>query len=341
MFFKNKKIIAISFLFIIYLLYPKPAKAVIPPDFIFNIGSQIVQVFSIIFLFVSTIFITSYQFIKVKFTVLKTKPVFWIISTAVILLGSLTGAVLYTVHKQRIDYRDWLTLFQFSQSGNPEVKKEFFYDRIIISARDNTNQPLLLFLEAGREETDQHFFGHSYRARLLYQGKVYNESAVFNGSPKDIVPHGFVKSFKHTPSEVLPTHTYDFTMQFSDIALVLRLDDLNSDFLVKNGLEYVRFVSGGKAEIKIGNQTIHGKAMVDTILSNDRRVPTLEEYEVKRTSHSATLWDEVGNFYHFDLSEVYTPNIPYKSHKWILYKEAQTGGVFKIYDAMLSFDTTP
>jgi hypothetical protein len=41
---------------------------------------------------------------------------------------------------------------------------------------------------------------------------------------------------------------------------------------------------------------------------------------IKYTSHSIVFWDEEHNFYHIDSSKVFTPNVPYYTHTWILYK---------------------
>ncbi len=85
----------------------KTALAVMPPDFIVNVGTQIAQIASIVALFLSTIFSVSYQFIKTRFSFLKTKT-FWILSVAGILVISISAAYFYSSYKQNKEYELWL-----------------------------------------------------------------------------------------------------------------------------------------------------------------------------------------------------------------------------------------
>ena len=89
----NKKIIKLAaFLFLIhFFIFPKAAHAVIPPDFIFNIGTQVAQFFSIIVIFFTAILGTFSQFFKTKYYAIKHKKIVLGLTIVAILL-ILSGA---------------------------------------------------------------------------------------------------------------------------------------------------------------------------------------------------------------------------------------------------------
>lgn len=319
------------------MFFPRITQAVVPPDFIFNIGSQIAQIFSVAVVFLSAIFVTSYQFIKTKFATLKARRIFWIISIICILVASLIGAVLYSVHKQNNLYARWVGWFQRSGQRDKNQKQQYLYDRIIVSGRDKENKPLLILFEGSRQELKNYLFGHSYTVNILYKDRVYSDYALFNSSSSSIQTHKFITHFSHLTTPELPIEAYEFSLYLKDKRFALSLSDLNGDFLIKNRLDYLRYVSSGKARVEIESESIEGRVMVDRVLSEDAAVPTLQGYNPKYMSHSIALWDEEGNFYHLDKSEVFTPNIPYASHTWVLYKNNQ-GESKKIYEAEVNFN---
>lgn len=90
------------------IIIPLPTQAVIPPDFIFNIGAQVAQFFSIILIFITAAFGTFFNFFKTRFYTIKHKKIF----IAAIVLGSIIFALVasyaYAVYRQRTEYQQWL-----------------------------------------------------------------------------------------------------------------------------------------------------------------------------------------------------------------------------------------
>jgi len=98
-----------SFALICLIAFPQTANAVPPPDFLFNIGSQLAQVFSIAVLFLSAVFSVSYKYIKVKLALMPSKkPIFITVSVVAILGVSLVSAYLYGEYKQNLEYNKWV-----------------------------------------------------------------------------------------------------------------------------------------------------------------------------------------------------------------------------------------
>ena len=102
---RNYIVILLSFVF---LITPLAAHAVIPPDFIFNAGNQILQIFSIVVLFFSTIFGVAWQFIKIHLLKIKYKRIVLVLSGAAILAISFGVAHAYEQHRQKMEYKKWL-----------------------------------------------------------------------------------------------------------------------------------------------------------------------------------------------------------------------------------------
>ena len=81
----------------IFTLFTKTALAVPPPDFIINIGSQMVGVFSFIAALCAAIFTISFQFLKTAFYT--HKKIMIAIAISLIFLVSLAGSLIYKDYK--------------------------------------------------------------------------------------------------------------------------------------------------------------------------------------------------------------------------------------------------
>lgn len=105
----NKNIINFSiFLFGGYfLVFPQLTYAVIPPDFIFSIGTQIAQFFSIILIFFTAVFGTFFQFFKAKFYEIKHKKIVLISTLFLIVSISLILSYFYAIYQQKVEYQKW------------------------------------------------------------------------------------------------------------------------------------------------------------------------------------------------------------------------------------------
>jgi len=100
-----------------FVAFTHTAHAVIPPDFIYNIGSQIANFFSIIAIFFVAIFATSYQFIKNRFHSLKNKWIFIGISLISILAVAYISSYYYGQYREKQEYEKWLNESLKQQEG--------------------------------------------------------------------------------------------------------------------------------------------------------------------------------------------------------------------------------
>ncbi|MFA5947526.1 MAG: rhodanese-like domain-containing protein [Candidatus Gracilibacteria bacterium] len=135
---KNVKnpLILINFTLICVIALTQTVYAVPPPDFIFNIGSQIVQIFSIVILFLSAIFSVFYQFIKTKLILMKSKKTLFISISIIIIIGTSIGsAYLYGNYKQNLEYEKWVEESE-KYAQLPDEQEQYLQKEKI--ARNNT-----------------------------------------------------------------------------------------------------------------------------------------------------------------------------------------------------------
>lgn len=104
-----KHYLRIIFFSLVLVSLTKSAHAVPPPDFIFNVGAQIIQVFSIAVLFLTAILASVRQYARVYFDGMNHKKLFWIGTGLVIVVVAFGGAYYYGQYTQDAEYKKWLT----------------------------------------------------------------------------------------------------------------------------------------------------------------------------------------------------------------------------------------
>ncbi len=106
----NNRTHRIMFFLVGFFFFGSPAVsfAVMPPDFIFNIGVQVIQFFSAVLIFFAATFTTFFKFFKAKFYALKHKKTVVVITVISTLCLSLGGAYFFAIMKQDRQYRLWL-----------------------------------------------------------------------------------------------------------------------------------------------------------------------------------------------------------------------------------------
>lgn len=144
----KKLLVLLNFAIICTLVLPETVYAVPPPDFLFNLGSQVAQVFSIAVLFLSAIFSISYKFIKAKLVLMQSKKIAFISISVIAIVGiSVGSAYLYKNYKQNIEYEKWLEESNL-YAQLPEEQKQYLEKEKILRGNPNKN------IEEIEEEVD-------------------------------------------------------------------------------------------------------------------------------------------------------------------------------------------
>jgi len=105
---RYRKIILIAAAVSSLLLLPHRAKAVIPPDFVFNIASLAFQTFSLITIIFATTFGSFISFFRKEFIWLKGHPKTFIAIVIFLLAIAATGGYLYAANARKDAYIKWL-----------------------------------------------------------------------------------------------------------------------------------------------------------------------------------------------------------------------------------------
>ncbi len=119
-----KHYLRIAFFSLVLVSLTESAHAVPPPDFIFNVGTQIVQVFSIVVLFLTAVLASVKQYAKVYFDAIEHKKLFWVGTGLVVVMMAFGGAYYYGQYTQDAEYKKWLADSQkntesFAAKSNP------------------------------------------------------------------------------------------------------------------------------------------------------------------------------------------------------------------------------
>ena len=132
---------SLFFLCCCVFVFPKSAKAVIPPDFIFNIGSQIAQFFSMIAIFATAVFGAFFQFFKTRYYAIKRRKLVLASVVVVIIAISIGASYWYAVSKQKAEYQQWLRESeQYSAVENDDIEfAEDENDKLNIGLDNNQN----------------------------------------------------------------------------------------------------------------------------------------------------------------------------------------------------------
>lgn len=97
----------------------KSVLAVPPPDFIFNVGAQIAQFFSIAVLFLGAVLATVRQFAKVYLVRFGSKKIIWILLLVGIFGVSGGATYFYGQYEQNVAYQDWLEDSKAQNASTP------------------------------------------------------------------------------------------------------------------------------------------------------------------------------------------------------------------------------
>lgn len=107
----------------LFFLLVHPAKAVPPPDFIFNVTSQIAQFFSISVILFSAAGSVLYRFFQTRFAG-RQKLVYWIIGSGVAIILSGGGAWLYGQYAKQQEMKQWLAESKLQNQIQAEAQNQ-------------------------------------------------------------------------------------------------------------------------------------------------------------------------------------------------------------------------
>lgn len=148
------------------------ALAVPPPDFLFNIGSQLIQIFSVLAVFLSAVAISAGQFLKVYFHKLKHRKAVWA-GIALAVVGISFGVAYFAQqYEQNRAYEQWITQSEQANANLPEAANPL--DQLKLNGAETVKVPEVVVVP-----TDDKYvtFIKTYYANLA-NGKIEDSYAV-------------------------------------------------------------------------------------------------------------------------------------------------------------------
>lgn len=224
-----------------------------------------------------------------------------------------------------------------------EPSRRFFSDDIVLFGQGPDGKDFFLDLNFNRKEDVQLATFQHYRfASLIYNET--NESLTESIPDPNFqeVPSGFLQKFENKiAADLSARESYSFTVNIAGTQIRAEIDGLQGDFIVKNSPEYTRYVSEGKAIVQLGSQTFSVHAIITKIYSSDydKYIFPPGDKTLKSETQVLNLWDEAGNFYLIDQTRVKSYSPSYKSHTWVLFKNADQQYLRKAFDAEIIFKT--
>ena len=333
---------------------PKSAEAVLPPDLVVSVGSQMAGFFAFFVVIIGSLFaslgilyVGFYQKIK-KYSVH--------VAFLALFIALVVFSVLYQLKINSLSLEiTRLTSQEITEKpiiiNNEEevdvpditpdkscTSCQFYSDSVSLFIPDEKS-PFILELDLNRRQEPNGIFTHYYFLNGFYKNEITDKYVQFEFGSYDLTPTSYLVDFKReSPSDFSVRDYYSGVVKMTETNEVsFSITDIKGDFITRNRPEYTQFQSTGKALVKIGNETKEAFALVETLHSNDyeKRIFFPRLSSVVSLTHQFVLWDEFGNFYMIDNSEVFSDTPEYPSHSWLLYK-SKDGETKKGFSVMVA-----
>ncbi len=259
-------------------------------------------------------------------------------------LSTLFGLALLTLAscQQGLGGETDSTGIETSENGGGQPR-EYYSDTVTIYI-PNEKEPVFLEVNLNRRELEDHTgFQHYYYLR--YQDEKGDYSDFAQEIYPERAPHTFkfLETWENELFEDLSTReTYAFSVLVDGEVFEVELSGLEGDFLTKNTPEYTRYTSVGGATVSHNGMTQQAHAVLEKAYSVDDSVYVYFDgiETLDNRTDSMHLWDEDGNYYYFDKTEVFSQPENYSSHSWLLHKDFEENITQKSFEVEVDFSET-
>jgi hypothetical protein len=347
-------------LLVVAFVWPQVSHAIVPPEFIVTVGSNLLQILGIISLAVFSIYSALAIFIERGYVFAKTY-----VLPIIVIVNLIAGGVLYFYIKDTDSQLVSLTMeTEFLRS------KLLLAEEMIRQVKTDTEMPPADIPECGSGSACQdgkRFFSDTYvivakdialeldinRLEIEAESGVFNHYAYLNGTYLGTP----VTDYLHFIATTSDSFSFDFLQEFTILkatdlssrashAVSLRINDTSqvrfsvpsadADFVTRNSPAYTRTHSIATTTVQSdGNQPVDAHVYIEKTYSNDADnaifFPGRDALGVRTAQF--IFWDTTGNFYLFDDSAVAKPVPQYQPHTWLLMK-TNTGLAQKSYRGM-------
>ena len=326
--FKNRAVLSLTAAMCLFLSMPKITLAVLPPDLVVSVGSQIAGFFSLavavivsLFASLSVLYIGWYEKSK-KYSV----PIAFLI----LLVALVVSNAYYWFQLSQIETTDIPEYPSFTMATSSQDCQScaFYSDSVTLFVPDEA-KPLVVELDMSRrQETDGTFVHYSFLNGLL-NNQSLDRYTQFTVNDYALQANDFIRSIERTePADGSVRDVYSGTIEtLNGEQLIFITDALSGDFVTRNTPEYTQFQSVAQANITYAEESATAYVLVENLQSNNYRpkifFPGMDT--LQSLTHQFVLWDEMGSFYMIDDSKVFSDTPAYPAHSWLLYKNEADG----------------
>ena len=349
------------FLFVWSILFiPAPAQAIIPPDLLVSVGAQFAQMFSFFAFVIGGLFMSVMAGLS--------PYVFWIKKHLRALLVGIflvcvgfVGATFYVQHQtNQAMYQERIAELEAqllpSNTQLKVVEGETFLPGLDTTVatdsgrqfRSNTlfftatgSEPFYLELDLNRKQNPNGTFLHYYYLHGFIDGEDIVEYTTFTSNSSFPKPDAFLKSFTvNKAADASTRRSYQGTVVINGDEISFDTEVFKGDFVTKDAPDYTRFQSIQTADITHSGNEITAQAVYETVYSEDFSVSIFYpgQEDLESITYQFMLWDENGNYYLFDNTQVFSETPEYPSHTWLIHKNAAEATTRKSYTAQFSTD---
>ena len=309
------------------LLCPLTAFAVLPPDIIFTIGTQLWQ----IVVGVGALVVGS---ITALFPFLKSASVNMPRKRVVILSIGLSLAFVGFIYLIFISATGSKIPRLVSTQTASSTGYEFHGNRFVFLGTKSNGERILINLEINRKELPNGGFVHYYMGDVMNGASstpIYFERT---DASREVLSDLFFSQFKRTlPLDHSARESYVITFTTPGSIFSIETEMITSDFLIKNEPEYTVYIGVGRAVGVVDGESVPLHAMIERAYSNDYRTTVFFDPNelIPTETVQLVLWDELGNFSLLDSSRVDALSPAYASHFWGLQKSFE-GSAKRVFD---------
>lgn len=317
------------------MLVPLRADAVLPPDLVVSVGSQVAGFFSFFAVLIGSavaslgvVYLRWYPYfsryaVYVAFGVL-----------AVLLIGT-NYYLLSELREIRSQPPTVVDPPDFSRDEEGDVCDtcKFYGDSLVLFSPDEA-EPFVLDMTLNRiQEPNGKFTQYYFLDGYLNGESVEHYTQFLDDSPTPRA-HGFLTDFnRETASDKSVRDRYRGEVVMNEQSVSFQVEPVAGDFLSRNRPTQTQYHSTSYGEVTIDGKIRPVHVLAEALQSTDFRQDIFfDGYdELESLTHQLILWAEDGDFYLIDRSVVSSDTPAYPSHDWLLYKEAATGFTKKAF----------
>ncbi len=226
--------------------------------------------------------------------------------------------------------------------GTKILQRRFFGDELVFVGKDPQGNDFFLQAQLSRAQLPLvGSFTHYYDISLIYRGVNHSVYAQELRRPADVAPLGPLVAYQRRRNPDLSAREeLSLTIAIDGISAAIELRGLEGDFLVKNSLEYTKYVSAGDATVTVDGVSFPVDGAITTAYSFDYApLVFFPGYEtLSSETHVLEAWDDDHNFYLLDTSRVEHPTAGYMPHTWVLMKDHRSGSRRRAFAAEAVFN---